>query len=147
MIMIIIGCDFHPSWQQVFRVDTETGETGEAKLVHATGEAERGRVDIRIDAFNGRQVSARFYVFFDFGKPSPAGVNTPNLYYQSRGEVSAEGIFQLQFVKDDSDPFHPSDAGPLLKTLNGTFTAANKFTGTLPDCPAPQLVSMQGSTQ
>ncbi len=39
--MMIIGCDFHPSWQQVSWVDTETGETGERKLVHATGEAEQ----------------------------------------------------------------------------------------------------------
>jgi transposase len=39
--MILIGCDFHPSWQQVCWVDTATGETGEAKLVHATGEAEK----------------------------------------------------------------------------------------------------------
>ncbi len=39
--MIIIGCDFHPSWQQVAWLDTETGETGEHKLVHAAGEAER----------------------------------------------------------------------------------------------------------
>ena len=39
--MMIIGCDFHPSWEQVSWVDTDTGETGEAKLVHATGEAER----------------------------------------------------------------------------------------------------------
>ncbi len=39
--MIIIGCDFHPSWQQIAWVDTETGETGEQKLVHADGEAER----------------------------------------------------------------------------------------------------------
>jgi transposase len=37
--MIIIGCDFHPSWQVIAFVDTETGETGERKLVHATGEA------------------------------------------------------------------------------------------------------------
>ena len=27
--MMIIGCDFHPSWQQVAWLDTETGETGE----------------------------------------------------------------------------------------------------------------------
>ena len=27
--MKIIGCDFHPSWQQVAWFDTETGETGE----------------------------------------------------------------------------------------------------------------------
>jgi len=33
--MMIIGCDFHPSWQQVSWVDTETGECGERKLVHA----------------------------------------------------------------------------------------------------------------
>jgi transposase len=39
--MLILGCDFHASWQQVSWVDVETGETGEAKLVHAAGEAER----------------------------------------------------------------------------------------------------------
>jgi transposase len=39
--MILIGCDFHPSWQQVCWLDKETGETEERKLVHAPGEAER----------------------------------------------------------------------------------------------------------
>jgi transposase len=39
--MMIIGCDFHPSWQQVSWLDTETGETGEQKLVQASGDAER----------------------------------------------------------------------------------------------------------
>jgi transposase len=39
--MLIIGCDFHPSWQQVAWLDLETGETGEAKLEHSNGEAER----------------------------------------------------------------------------------------------------------
>ena len=38
--MRIIGCDFHPSWEQVAWLDTETGETGEQKLVHARGEAQ-----------------------------------------------------------------------------------------------------------
>jgi transposase len=37
--MMIIGCDFHPSWQQVSWADTETGETGEKKLVHVAGDA------------------------------------------------------------------------------------------------------------
>ena len=36
---MIIGCDFHPSWQQISWLDSETGETGERKLVHATGDA------------------------------------------------------------------------------------------------------------
>src|SRR6266568_1756801 len=39
--MIIIGCDFHPSLQQIAWVDTETGEIVEQKLMHASGEAER----------------------------------------------------------------------------------------------------------
>jgi transposase len=39
--MMLIGCDFHPSWQQVSWLDMETGETGEQKLVHAGGEAKQ----------------------------------------------------------------------------------------------------------
>jgi hypothetical protein len=39
--MLIIGCDFHPGWQQVAWLDPETGETGEGKLEHSKGEAER----------------------------------------------------------------------------------------------------------
>ena len=39
--MMIIGCDFHPSWQQVAWLNPETGETGERKLVNGDGEAER----------------------------------------------------------------------------------------------------------
>ena len=37
--MMIIGCDFHPSWQQVSWLDTETGECGGGKLMHANGDA------------------------------------------------------------------------------------------------------------
>jgi transposase len=37
--MLIVGCDFHPSWQQIAWLDSETGETGERRLVHAAGEA------------------------------------------------------------------------------------------------------------
>ncbi len=39
--MIIIGCDFHPSFQQIAMLDTETGAIEDHKLVHASGEAER----------------------------------------------------------------------------------------------------------
>ncbi|MGH7594299.1 MAG: IS110 family transposase [Gemmatimonadales bacterium] len=37
---MIIGCDYHPSGQQVSWMDSETGETGERKLVHGSGEAQ-----------------------------------------------------------------------------------------------------------
>jgi transposase len=39
--MKIIGCDFHPSWQQVAVFDPETGELTERKLMNGDGEAER----------------------------------------------------------------------------------------------------------
>jgi ATP/maltotriose-dependent transcriptional regulator MalT len=39
--MVIIGCDFHPSWQQVSWLDTETGEMEERKSVQVSGDAER----------------------------------------------------------------------------------------------------------
>jgi transposase len=39
--MVLIGCDFHPSWQQVSWLDRETGETGDHKLVHEPGAVEK----------------------------------------------------------------------------------------------------------
>ena len=32
--MMIVGCDYHPSFQQIAFVDTETGELGEQRLEH-----------------------------------------------------------------------------------------------------------------
>jgi len=39
--MKIIGCDFHPSYQQIAMTDTETGELWEGRLEHEQGEARR----------------------------------------------------------------------------------------------------------
>ena len=39
--MIIVGCDFHPNWQQIAVFDTETREITEHKLRNGDGEAER----------------------------------------------------------------------------------------------------------
>jgi transposase len=39
--MVLIGCDFHPSWQQVSWMNRETGEAGDQKLVHEPGAAEK----------------------------------------------------------------------------------------------------------
>lgn len=38
--MKIIGCDYHPSFQQIAMLDTETGEMVERRLLHAGGEAQ-----------------------------------------------------------------------------------------------------------
>ena len=39
--MVLIGCDFHPSWQQVSWLDRGTGEAGDQKLVHEPGAVEK----------------------------------------------------------------------------------------------------------
>jgi transposase len=39
--MLIIGCDYHPSFQQIAFVDTATGEYGRRRLEHQKGEAEQ----------------------------------------------------------------------------------------------------------
>ena len=38
--MLIVGCDYHPSVQQIAWLDTESGECGERRLLHSNGEAE-----------------------------------------------------------------------------------------------------------
>jgi hypothetical protein len=52
--MIIVGMDYHPSVQQVVFLDMETGETGERRLNHSDGEAERFYRDLQ-----RRQVKVR----------------------------------------------------------------------------------------
>jgi len=63
--MMIIGCDFHPSWQQVCWLDTETGETGERKLVHAEGDAERFYRQIPAPALIGMEATGNSHWFVD----------------------------------------------------------------------------------
>ena len=54
--MWIIGCDFHPSFEQIAFCNQESGEYGQARLDHASGEAElfyrqvQGRARIGIEA-------------------------------------------------------------------------------------------------
>ena len=38
--MKIVGCDFHPRWQQIAVFDSETGEISEHRLMNGNGEAE-----------------------------------------------------------------------------------------------------------
>jgi len=39
--MMIVGCDFRPSYQQIAFLDTESGEVEERSLTHAGAEAEQ----------------------------------------------------------------------------------------------------------
>jgi transposase len=51
--MKIVGCDFHPSWQQVAVFDPQTGEMAELKLVNGDGEAERFYRELEAPALVG----------------------------------------------------------------------------------------------
>ncbi|HEY1262089.1 MAG TPA: IS110 family transposase [Terriglobales bacterium] len=61
--MMIIGCDFHPSWQQVSWLDTETGETGEQKLV--TGDAEQFYRQLAAPALIGMEATGNCHWLVD----------------------------------------------------------------------------------
>jgi len=55
--MLIIGCDFHPSWQQVAMCDNQTGELTERKLVNGDGEAERFYRGLPVPALIGLEAT------------------------------------------------------------------------------------------
>ena len=63
--MIIVGCDFHPSWQQVAWVDTETGETAERKLEHSSGEARVFYASLSTPALIGVEATGNCQWFLD----------------------------------------------------------------------------------
>jgi transposase len=46
--MLIIGCDYHPSVQQIAFADTESGDYGEQRLKHSDGEAEKFYRDLKL---------------------------------------------------------------------------------------------------
>jgi hypothetical protein len=76
--MIIIGCDYHPGFQQIAFVDIETGDCGEQRLQHRE-EAEKFYRDL---AGQGKSVRvgmeasghARFITNQPFSYPTSAEV-------------------------------------------------------------------------
>lgn len=63
--MHIVGCDFHPSWQQVAVLDTESGEIQEHKLANGSGEAERFYRRLSAPALVGLEASGNSQWFED----------------------------------------------------------------------------------
>ena len=62
--MIIIGVDFHPEFQQIASVDTDTGEVQEKRLAHRE-EAEKF---YRALAVQGRKVRVGGVSYSEYGK-------------------------------------------------------------------------------
>ncbi len=63
--MNIIGCDYHPSFQQIAWVNTETGEMQERKLTHGDGEAERFYRQLRGPVRVGMESTGNCHWFVD----------------------------------------------------------------------------------
>ena len=92
--MIILGCDFHPSWQQVSWLDTETGETGEQQLVHAEGQAQEFYQELSAPALIGMEATGNSQWFVELVADDAAGsgpVHSAGVraYPGGRGPLSA----------------------------------------------------------
>jgi transposase len=66
--MKIVGCDFHPAWQQVAVFDPETGELMERKLLHADGEAERFYRELEAPALVGVEACGNSQWFIELAE-------------------------------------------------------------------------------
>lgn len=63
--MKIVGCDFHPRWQQVAVFDQETGEVSEHQLLNGDGEAERFYRGLEAPALIGIEACGNSQWFID----------------------------------------------------------------------------------
>jgi transposase len=102
--MMIIGCDFHPSWEQIAWLETETGETGERKLVHADGEAERFYRQLPPPAWIGMEATGNSHWLVD--RLAELG---HEVWVGDAGQIRASYVRRQKTDK--------RDAGHLLKLL------------------------------
>lgn len=63
--MKIVGCDFHPRWQQIAVFDRETGEITEHKLMNGDGEAERFYASLAFPSLVGVEACGNSQWFLD----------------------------------------------------------------------------------
>jgi len=88
--MILIGCDYHPSWQQVCWVDTATGETEEKKLDHASGEAQRFYRQLPAPALIGMESTGNCQWFVEMATAAGHDVWIGDAAKIRAGEVRAQ---------------------------------------------------------
>ncbi len=66
--MKIVGCDFHPAWQQVAVFDPESGEIVELKLLHGDGDAERFYRELESPALVGIEACGNSQWFIELAE-------------------------------------------------------------------------------
>ena len=106
--MLIIGCDYHPSVQQIALVDTETGECGERRLRHRA-EAEQfyrelkgKQVRVGIEATGHSRWFERLLseLSFEIWIGDPAQIRAKQVRKQKNDRRDAEHLLKLM-MKDD----------------------------------------------
>jgi transposase len=108
--VLIIGCDYHPSVQQIAFVDTETGECGERRLTHCA-EAEQfyrqlkrqgARVRVGMEATGQSRWFERLLaeLNFELWIGDPARIRAKQVRKQKNDRMDAEHLLKLM-LKDD----------------------------------------------
>ena len=108
--MIIIGCDYHPSFQQIAFVDTETGELQERRLQHRE-EAEKLYRDLAAQGMKvrvGMEASghARWFerllaeLQFELWIGDAAEINTKRVRKQKTDRQDAQLILKLRLWRE-----------------------------------------------
>ena len=95
--MIVIGCDYHPSWQQVCWMETTTGETGEQKLEHTSGEAERFYRRLPTPALIGMESTGNCQWFVDL-----VGALDHQLWIGDAAKIRATDVRQQKHDRRDA---------------------------------------------
>ena len=104
--MLVIGCDYHPSVQQIAWVDTETGECGERRLLHSPGEAETFYRDLKekgVSVLVGIEATghARWFerllaeLKYELWVGDPAQIKAARVRKQKNDRQDAEHILKL----------------------------------------------------
>ena len=104
--MLVIGCDYHPSVQQIAGMDTETGECGEKQLRHSDGEAEKFYRDLKAKGVNvrvGIEATGHWRWFerllaelkFELWVGDPAQIKAKRVRKQKNDRQDAEHILKL----------------------------------------------------
>jgi len=111
--MVIIGVDYHPSFQQIAFLEEETGECGEQQLNHSDGEAERFyrnlhqrgiRVRVGMEATGYSRWFERLLAELDFELwiGDPAEIKTRRVKKQKTDRKDAQLLLRL--MREDNFP-------------------------------------------
>ena len=122
---MIIGCDYHPSFQHIAFVDSDTGECGERKLTHKQ-EAESfyrglngGRVRIGMEATGHARWFERLLaeLNYELWIGDPAEIRAKRVRKQKNDRQDAEHLLQLLVENRFPQIWVPSPANRDLRLL------------------------------